>query len=546
MGELRQTLHAAVDARVDELLAQVDGAEAYKTAALERELVAIDAALEASRTELRAVCEAGDDDDIVARHEELAARLDTLHAELAALPLLPHEPAMISVQLDGPHLVAQISEHGVVIAPRPVSVGDVSLEGLPSTALKAGDTLRFELTLGEAYAAAPPDEIEAALAWLTPRVHIDAVLDRAPWRAAVYDAPRDDAHPLTPTLSRLRTSLLVEISVPGDANAVGGALLLIRSLAVEGGPPMPAPPEARVYIVADAGQLEALSDVAAAEAGDPRAQYATGNRLLDGDGFARDAAGACAWFVLAAHGGNADAQCNLGWCLENGEGVAVDKAQAVEWYRKAAEQGDADAQCNLGSCLQRGAGTAEDAAQAAAWYRRAADQGHAKAQNYMGACYRDGAGVAADAAEAVAWFRRAADAGSADAQNSLAACYKSGLGVEKSDAQAVAWYRRAAEQGDSRAQLNLGVHYGRGVGVDRDESLAASWIRRAAEQGHVKAAFALGKRYAAGRGVSKDLAQAASWWRRAAARGHAGAIAALRKRRRVHWGDEGGQKRQSL
>jgi len=55
---MRATLHAAIDARCDDLEAGLSRAESAKIAALERELVAVDAALERWRSETRVVQDA--------------------------------------------------------------------------------------------------------------------------------------------------------------------------------------------------------------------------------------------------------------------------------------------------------------------------------------------------------------------------------------------------------------------------------------------------------------------------------------------------------
>lgn len=53
LRDTRSALHAAIDARCDELAATIDSAELHKVASLERELVGIDAALERWRRDSR-------------------------------------------------------------------------------------------------------------------------------------------------------------------------------------------------------------------------------------------------------------------------------------------------------------------------------------------------------------------------------------------------------------------------------------------------------------------------------------------------------------
>jgi len=74
-----------------------------KIAALERELVAVDAALERWRSETRVVQDAIatlNDAEIVAAHAELTGRLDGLEAQLRALPSAPVEPPHVGLTID--------------------------------------------------------------------------------------------------------------------------------------------------------------------------------------------------------------------------------------------------------------------------------------------------------------------------------------------------------------------------------------------------------------------------------------------------------------
>ena len=97
---LRATLHAAVDARCGQLHELVCASEATKSANLERELVAIDAALERWRTERRVAGDAAAtlaDAVIIAQHSALASRLDALDAELLAIPTGVVEPPHVGL-----------------------------------------------------------------------------------------------------------------------------------------------------------------------------------------------------------------------------------------------------------------------------------------------------------------------------------------------------------------------------------------------------------------------------------------------------------------
>jgi len=92
---LRAMLHAAIDARCDNLEAALSKAEASKATALERELVAVDVALERWRAESRAIRETMSvlsDVELMTEESALSSRLDDLEAQLRALPTAVVEP----------------------------------------------------------------------------------------------------------------------------------------------------------------------------------------------------------------------------------------------------------------------------------------------------------------------------------------------------------------------------------------------------------------------------------------------------------------------
>lgn len=80
-----------------------------------------------------------------------------------------------------------------------------------------------------------------------------------------------------------------------------------------------------------------------------------------------------------ADAGLADAQYVLGEMYQNGDGVARDAGQAAAWYRRAALQGHGDAAFALGMLYRYGIGIARDPVEAYAWFTRAAEAGNAEA-----------------------------------------------------------------------------------------------------------------------------------------------------------------------
>jgi len=139
----REILHSAIDARCNDLEAGLLRAESAKVVALERELVAIDAALERWRSETCVVHDAVaslSDTELMTQHAGLASRLDALETQLRALPTAPVEPSHVGLTMDTPALLASIAGFGRIVAPLGITAADVTLEGVPSH-VRPGQTL---------------------------------------------------------------------------------------------------------------------------------------------------------------------------------------------------------------------------------------------------------------------------------------------------------------------------------------------------------------------------------------------------------------------
>ena len=176
LRETRAALHAAIDARCDELGVNIDSAESIKVAALERELFSVDAALERWRAESAAVREAVSslsDADLEAQHATLSSHLDGMEAYLQALPTAVIEPPFVGLLADAPALLSSIADFGRVLAPLPITVADLSLEGVPSK-VRPGGTLRLRLSLGARHAAQSAEELEVSLGRLAEMTRVDA------------------------------------------------------------------------------------------------------------------------------------------------------------------------------------------------------------------------------------------------------------------------------------------------------------------------------------------------------------------------------------
>jgi TPR repeat protein len=253
---------------------------------------------------------------------------------------------------------------------------------------------------------------------------------------------------------------------------------------------------------------------AAAENGDPIAQFCLGHRLFHPlhKNPASDAE-ADKWFRLAAAQGNAQAEESVGQLYFSGRGETQDYAQAVAWFRKAAEQGNKWAQQRLAQMYREGKGVAVDLEEARRWNTLAA---HSPPPT---PCYPPGA-LAANQTREIGGetladypeLRRAAEAGDAEAQFRLGErYYDERVRDPAKDAEAQKWLRLAAAQGNGNAEDRLGWIYYRGNGVPQDYVGAANWYRRAAAHGNLDAMTRLGTLYQQGNGVALDRAEGRRW-----------------------------------
>lgn len=86
LRDFRQSIHAAVDSRFDELEMKVNSMAAAKSAALERELVTVDAALQRWREDGSSICttmSAVSDAELDAQHAALSSRIDDMEVQLS-------------------------------------------------------------------------------------------------------------------------------------------------------------------------------------------------------------------------------------------------------------------------------------------------------------------------------------------------------------------------------------------------------------------------------------------------------------------------------
>ena len=178
LRESRAALHAAIDARCDDLGESINTAEARKRACLERELVAVDAALESWRAESGAVREAATslpDSELASQYAALSSRLDAMEKMLQALPTAVVEPPRVGLQTDAPAIHSRIADFGRVIAPLSVTAADLTLHGEPST-LRQG-IVQMYLRLGARHAEQSTEELEVSLGMLVGTTIVDSTLE---------------------------------------------------------------------------------------------------------------------------------------------------------------------------------------------------------------------------------------------------------------------------------------------------------------------------------------------------------------------------------
>eukprot|EP01037_Dinobryon_pediforme_P007012 gene7013-7081_t len=153
----------------------------------------------------------------------------------------------------------------------------------------------------------------------------------------------------------------------------------------------------------------------------------------------------------AAQIGNPAAQYELATRFLDGRGEIRDFKAAAALLEKAANQGLAPAQYRLGALYEKGLGVPRDLAQAKALYERSAKSGNPRAMHNLAVLTAEGATGSPDYTGAVTWFRRAAEYGIRDSQFNLAVLYARGLGVSQDLSQSYIWFSLAAAQGDEDA-----------------------------------------------------------------------------------------------
>ena len=264
----------------------------------------------------------------------------------------------------------------------------------------------------------------------------------------------------------------------------------------------------------EAGLMSALE--AAAEGGDPDAQYAIGYALQYGLGVERSDDDARMWYEKAMSQNHPLALYRTGVWYMLGTAVPASGKKALKLLGRASDMGVAEASKEIAWMYHTGTGVGQSAEKEFEWTLKAAEQGDPEAQNDAGYCYGVGRGVEKSLEKAAIWYRRGAENGNAYAQTNLGHLYSQGLGVERSDEEAFGWYLKAAKQGREVAQDNVGQMYELGLGVEQSYEQAARWYVKAANKGETLAMVHLGRLFEAGLGVEQSIENAKTWYAKAA------------------------------
>ncbi len=159
--------------------------------------------------------------------------------------------------------------------------------------------------------------------------------------------------------------------------------------------------------------------------------------------------------TAAAQSGQPAAQYHLGQFYRQGQGGDKNYPEAIKWLRLSSAQNHAGAQADLASMYRQGQGTKQDYAEAFRLYRMSAQQGHAGGQNGLGLLYHNGQGVSQNYTEALKWHGLSAAQGHMDGEANMGIMNEKGHGVTQDYREAARWYSLAAVKGNAYAKQRM-------------------------------------------------------------------------------------------
>jgi TonB family protein len=190
--------------------------------------------------------------------------------------------------------------------------------------------------------------------------------------------------------------------------------------------------------------------LAAAEQGDPSAQYRAAIGYLVGKPVAADNAQAMHWLRASAEQGHVPAMESLAMELQSGLRIERDLEQAIILLENAVAQGSNAARMRLAMSFQLGLGVQRDETRAQQLLEQAVSAGSNAAKAPLALLLLKPAGD--EHARALALLEDGAEAQDRAAQFTLASLYENGEYVPQDKARALALYERVAATGNLRAQ----------------------------------------------------------------------------------------------
>ncbi|MFY9826615.1 MAG: tetratricopeptide repeat protein, partial [Thermoanaerobaculia bacterium] len=234
---------------------------------------------------------------------------------------------------------------------------------------------------------------------------------------------------------------------------------------------------------------------AAAQAGEPYAEYLWGTVLLRGIGVPKQAAEGGAWLRKAADRGEPWALNNLGWMAENGDGANRNLQEALRWYRKGAEAGNVHSMESVAKLrLTVDEPGLRQPAEGVQWLAKAAERGLPEAVSWYAAAQLYGlpGAIPSDPVRARPWLEKAAVLGDGRGIYDLGAALLAGAGGPADEKRAVALFEKEAANGSARASWQLAWQSALGQGTARDGKRAEQWIERATALGYDDPGLILG------------------------------------------------------
>jgi uncharacterized protein len=255
-------------------------------------------------------------------------------------------------------------------------------------------------------------------------------------------------------------------------------------------------------------------DLAAANAGDVKAQIKVAKFYYHGPNRARNYAEAARWFKAASQQGSQESSAWLGSMMMYGRGVPRDYDQGIALITQAANAHDPVGLRFAGELVQR---VGRDNVQAASLFQQAADLGDANAMTWLGRMYLMGRGVPKDRNKAISLFNQGAAKGDEWAELALGRIF---LQKDQNNPnRAIQLFKDSAAQGNAIAALRVGLMLQSGKDVPQDLTTAARYLRQSAGSGYGPGERALGHTFELGIGVPVNQVYAFIWYNLASQQG---------------------------